>query len=298
MIEQQTFIRRPARPEDAPQLKALWHTVFGDEAEGLDLFFDTWFTPELTAVIDEGGTPVAAAYALPVGQLVLPCDGGPFPCAMLYGIATHPDRRGLGFGAAVSNAAHKLATQNGYPAVVLKPANDSLFHFYEKHTAFREFFTATTTEWTPADLPAPDHVMLTHATPEEYRQCRRRVLEGSAFIDLDVPAIAYQDALCRHAGGGLYSLSYRDKEAGCAVIETEGGTVNIKELLLSRNCPPDNAVAAVAALFPADWYTVRSNSAGSTINTKKHRFAMLAALPIPAADLSVQTAKWYGLAFD
>ena len=57
---------------DIPALKALWHEVFGDDIADIDRFFETFYAPDLTAVIHDGGTPVAAAYAVPSGELVLP----------------------------------------------------------------------------------------------------------------------------------------------------------------------------------------------------------------------------------
>ena len=55
---------RQAERGDIPALKALWQLVFGDTDEFLDAFFELLFPDCRTAVMEEEGRIVAAAYAI------------------------------------------------------------------------------------------------------------------------------------------------------------------------------------------------------------------------------------------
>ena len=81
-------------------------------------------------------SPCPRAYILPVGDLASSGRSCGPNCAMLYAIATLPEYRGHGYGEAVTRAAAELAVQKGFPAVVLKPADDGLFDFYKKRHGF------------------------------------------------------------------------------------------------------------------------------------------------------------------
>jgi hypothetical protein len=302
MMQYQDYLPRLAAHQDVPRLKALWKTVFCDSDADIDYFFNTYFSPERTVVIDDGTKPVSAAYILPTGDLVLP-DGTRLSCAMLYAIATHPECRGSGYGEAVTRAAGRLASQTGFPAAVLKPAEDGLFAFYEKRSEFREFFTAFEARFTAAELPPSGSLYaIAPVFPSEYRRLRQRFLKGCAYIDMDERGLAYQQYLSEKAGGGLYALRFADDICGCAVIESGDHSVIFKELLLSGRHRMLDAVSAAAQLLPADLYTVIAVSGyEKPEKTAFQRFGML--MPIPGREeifgtSSVQCAKWYGLAFD
>ncbi|SHH75192.1 Acetyltransferase (GNAT) domain-containing protein [Sporobacter termitidis DSM 10068] len=289
-------IVRTAYAQDESALKALWRAVFGDDPADIDHFFETYFSPELTAVIDEDKTPVSAAYILPVGRLVRP-GRTPVDCAMIYAVATQPACRGRGYGEAVTGAAGNLAVKRGFPAVVLKPADDGLFDFYGQRSDFREFFDVYEYRYRPSALPAPT-LTAAPATPEAYRALRRHFLDGTVYIDMDERGLAYQQYLCAASGGGLYALSDGGRDAGCAIVEPDGPAVHVKELLLDSDRRPKDAVSALAAHFPAAEYAVRTTSpCAVTPPTGKKRFGMLLA----NADLengAAHNMKWYGPAFD
>jgi GNAT superfamily N-acetyltransferase len=349
MSQQTGGIPRLAEEGDMISLKALWKTVFGDDADDIDHFFSTYFSPDLTTVIDDGGKPVSAAYILPVGELVPACrkDGLPgdrrypeqdsairrypeqdradrrYPVAMLYAIATHPDKRGRGYGEAVTRAAYAQALKKGYPAVVLKPADDGLFGFYEKRTDFREFFSVRVDEYAARELlPAGAAATASHSgdsgteqpagcfrfsfmpvSSAAYRHIRQWFLAGSSYIDFDERALSYQQYLCQKAGGGLYALrpggaavGNAGAAVGCAVIEPEGDAVCLKELLLSPDCRAADAVRAAAELLKAEKYIVRTMSDSGDEHNR--RFGMMAPIRTCSNAPYVHSVKWYGPAFD
>jgi ribosomal protein S18 acetylase RimI-like enzyme len=320
-------ISRLARNEDIPQLKALWKTVFCDGDEDIGYFFSTWFSPDLTAVVDVGGNPVSAAYILPVGELVLPYrhSGRPvgrYPAAMLYAIATLPEWRGRGYGETVTRTARAQAVKKGYPAVVLKPADEGLFKYYEKRTDFRCFFEAVEAEYTADDLPVREYrnsgfgmsetpaehlgggLTMVPVSAYEYRRIRRNLLGNYAYIDLKERALEYQQYLCRKAGGGLFKLLMNGgntgragETAGCAVVEPEeNGVVHMKELLLSPGSRVPDAVSAAARLKKAGRYLVRTPPHDG--QKRSRCFAMMAPVESCSNVPYVYSVKWYGPAFD
>ena len=60
---------RPSHKSDEKALKALWREVFGDTDEYIDAFFQNVYQPGMASVIEEDGTVVAAAYAVPFGAV-------------------------------------------------------------------------------------------------------------------------------------------------------------------------------------------------------------------------------------
>lgn len=291
------FNTRTAAPGDIPALIALWQTVFGDDIKDIEHFFDVYFTPVLTSVIDGGGMPVAAAYAVPDGDLVLP-DGKRYPCAMIYAVAVHPEYRGRGYGAAVSRDAARLAVKAGFPAAVLKPADDGLFEFYEKHTDFRAFFNAYEFELARNDLNQTADIAFSCVSPFEYRRLRNHFLAGTAYIDADVRALGYQQYLSDSSGGGLYAFSEDGAEIGCAVVERSGGDALIKELLLADCCRPEDAVSSLAALWDAERFFVRTPKPYGEIRGTLRRFGMILPMTVPTGRINAHSATWYGPAFD
>ena len=74
---------RPSRKGDENALKALWREVFGDTDEYIDAFFQNVYQPGMASVIEEDGTVVAAAYAVPFGAV-----------RYIFAVATRPEYRG------------------------------------------------------------------------------------------------------------------------------------------------------------------------------------------------------------
>ena len=287
--------------QNVQALKALWHEVFGDDFQDIDRFFDTFYTPELTAVILDSDAPVAAAYAVPSGALVLP-DGRRFGCAMIYAVATAPACRGRGYGAAVTEAAAELARRAGCPAVVLKPADSGLFDFYEKHTDFRPFFEVYETELTRGQLMSASPLSARLVTPAEYRRLRNSFLAGGTYVDMDDRGLGYQEALCASSGGGLFAMEYCGDDGGtcaCAFAERVGDKLLVKELLLSEGCRPEEALASLAAATEAERFYLRTPKALPGVpGAARIMFGMMLSIDGVGLPETDQSAVWYGPAFD
>ena len=315
---------RFAQLTDIPALRAIWAAAFGegDEAD----FFSFYFKPETCVVADRDGSPVAAGYLVPFGDIVY--SGADVPCAMIYAVAVLPDFRSLGYGKYLVRDLISAGHSMGYPAIVLCPSDDSLFEYYSARTDLRDWFYAA--ERRLSIVPPPDSIAeLSRISADDYSELRERLLAGTPHIKLNRDVLLFQDIICSHEGGGLFraSTAAAPDGAACAIVERQpGGSVAIKELLALNGCE-SSALLSIAAKFPSDEYTVRTPAKTASIateptieHTTEHiaecvtetapvtapvtipetrRFGMLAAATeLAAAVENYGVAPWYGPAFD
>ena len=198
------------------ELKKLWHTVFGDAPSIIDAYFDTFYSPELTAAEFADGELAAAAYVMPAGELVY--GRRREKCAHIYAVAVYPKFRGRGLGIAVTNRAVEKAKAAGYSAVILHPAEESLFGYYEKNCGFETCFYGNFTEIVLPEGCADKSC----ADIESYIACRERFLQDIPHVALSADILSF----FVKCGGKLYA-----SEAGCAAVEIIDGTAYFREML-------------------------------------------------------------------
>lgn len=155
---------RPSRKGDENALKALWREVFGDTDEYIDAFFQNVYQPGMASVIEEDGTVVAAAYAVPFGAV-----------RYIFAVATRPEYRGRGYGRAVV-----FAAAGGEPAY-LCPASATLRCWYALTMRAR-----TVSYRSSVPLPAVRRKI----TAEEFRARREVWLDG-------IPHAKYSDGILK-----------------------------------------------------------------------------------------------------
>jgi len=286
------ILMREPRIEEMPVVRNIWNIVFA--SADVDDFFSFYYNRELCVSAIYDGTAVAAGHLLPAGELGL--GGRRVPCAMIYAVATLPEFRSLGIGSAIVNELISIGRSAGFPAIVLCPSSDSLFDFYSAHTEFRDFFYICERKVSYSHAN-PINAPISAVSPSEYALLRRGLLAGNSFLDQDYRALEYQSLLCRRFGGGLFRIDGPDG-VSCAAIETHNGSLAIVKELLTPN-GVDNALSAIAAMFPSEEYLVRCpvSLSGSHPNTR--RFGMLA-IESSLDDAGHKNAAppWYGLAFD
>lgn len=198
-------------------LKSLWHTVFEDDFETINAFFNAFPMKDLAATEFVDGQLAAAAYVLPFGEYV--AGGKRTPCAHIYAVAVHPDYRGRGLGVSVTNKAAALAESLGYNCVVLHPAERSLFDFYEKHCGFKTCFSASNRE---LSITEPSEQKALPVSAEEYRAVRERFLADIPHIDISEKVLKLFQAF----GGRLYAFP-----DGCCAAEETPGTTFFREII-------------------------------------------------------------------
>lgn len=131
------------KPEYVPQLKALWHKVFGDSEEYLDAFFKTFYRPENTLVFTEGSRAVSALYMVPYAALT---EEGEKPVSYLYALSTEPSYRGKGIMSKLIERSLEISRERGYSMSVLIPSEISLFDYYRRFGFDKCFDRVTVTK--------------------------------------------------------------------------------------------------------------------------------------------------------
>ena len=275
---------RAGQAEDLPGLRALWPLCFEDEPSFQERFFSQLFHPEYTAVAEQDGQIVAAAYALP-GFIARIPGRELVPASYLYGVGTHPDFRGHGLGAAVSRLAAELA---GRPLCCLLPGEESLRLWYAERlhavdlTSYIEYML-------PKEKAEPVLAPLQRLDAASYLRRREELLKNLPHMETPYDFMQLADEALTSSGGGLFELGY-----GIAAVERFGTSVCVKELLLTPGIDSHQAAKALAGHFPAESFSVRLPAYSSASEHCKP-FAMafsLQELPPAAPGL------WWGLALD
>ncbi len=158
---------RSPYPEEEGALRALFTEAFGDEAF-TELFFSVGYAPERCLVAVDGGILAAQHW--------FECTLEGKKAAYLYGIAAFRAHRGRGVGTALIRAGIQRLRQQGYEAILLVPAQERLFSYYERF-GFRQVSTIRE-ERVKAGSPLP----VRRLTAAEYAARRRCLLPEAALI--------------------------------------------------------------------------------------------------------------------
>lgn len=248
---------RKTRPEDLPQLKALWKAGFGDTDEDIDRFFTVAY-PHCLGYCAEEGSLLAALYALPQ-TLVL--GERQEKAAYLYAVTTAPEARGQGVCRALMAYAEKELRKKWFTCTLLVPGEPSLFGFYEK-LGYRAQRTHEIRALQQLPEPCGTAEPLTLAA---YAGLRETLLYTSAHVRYDAHWLCY-------AGTEFYALRLGGR-TGCAAVRAGNDGACVCELLPDGNMLP--ALSNVLGQQPA-----RIRAPGGT-----QAFAMLkwldAAKPVP-----------------
>ena len=294
-----SIVTRLNTAEDRPQLLALWQHVFGDDPALINCFLDAFGSPGNVMVTECGNHIVSAIYMLPLEGIRYP-DGTLHPISLTYALATEPAYRGRGIGRSTMNAAIRESFRRGFDHNALWPAEDSLFPHYTRTSGYLDCFTVRELSRTAVELqqlPAADAVI--QADAAGYNTFRNAYLDrlGILYIRFGERAVSYQMDTAGMYGGGCFLLG-TDAPWGCFCCEySDAETVTIRELL----CPGhalDNALAQIAAKFPAASYTIRiPAAAGAGTDGLVRRCGQLQTASGSREFLACAGA-YYGLAFD
>ena len=261
---------RLSLPGDEPGMIRIWSAVFGDGEEYIRGFLSGLYRPGRAALAEVGGKLVSMAFFPRTGEIVY-SDGKRVNCSYLYAVATLPEYRGRGLGAAVSRLAAMRAKEDG--AVAVCPAEPGLFGYYERVCGFETLFYTREEEFSqPEKTEAPAE----RINAEEYFALREKYLAGTTHIRYSEAAAEYQARLCET--GGFFR-----SEKGIFAAEAYGGKLFVKEAL------GEASPGKIAGTLPGERYVVRSPGKGAP-------FAML--LPEQGSGMLAEEPSWFGFAFD
>lgn len=271
------------RPEDRPQLKALWQLAFGDSEEYIDGFWERFLRADGCVVAEADGAVVSAMYVVP-GIRLLPCRESALTAGYTYALATLPAYRGHGIGSAVYRAACEKALESADAACVL-PAEESLYPFYEQASGARPLGGIREGSVSNADLTGLPARQMSRIPARQYAGMRERFLGGT-------PHAVFPDELydAMEASGTEFLMT----EDILAAAESDNGSCRVLELL-APGVDGMAAAAAVARSCPAREYTVRTplffDGPG-----ERRPFVLAAAKAAP--DLSPADDFWWGFGLD
>ena len=159
-------LRRPM-PGEEPRLRALFTEAFGDEGF-TDLFFRTGYAPDRCLGAYDGALLAALHW--------FDCRLDGKKAAYIYGIAAFECCRRRGIGSKLIRAALEYLKGEGYGPILLVPAEERLFGYYERFG----FGTVSTIreERIGAGTPLPVRKL----TAAEYARARTRMLPERSLI--------------------------------------------------------------------------------------------------------------------
>lgn len=115
---------------DIKGIFALWQEAFGDSKAEIQFFLNKYYKPENT-LIYETDDKVASMLFLIDGEMVI--DKRVYPSYYLYAACTLNEYRGRGYMASLLKFAASTAYKRHKYYICLKPAEDSLYEYYEKY---------------------------------------------------------------------------------------------------------------------------------------------------------------------
>ena len=119
---------------ELPVLRELWKEAFGDSDEFINMFYTTAFSPSRVFAVGEeaeDGLCLCGGLYWFDGSFKNPL-GETERIAYIYAVAVSKEKRGLGYGKLLMEGVHAYLKGRGYHGVLLAPAEEGLFEFYEK----------------------------------------------------------------------------------------------------------------------------------------------------------------------
>jgi len=270
---------------DAAALKALRASCFPEDG----LLSEEAYAPGGAVVTESDGTLVSAAPLLYPGEAVFG-DGKRVLCASVGAACTREPYRGRSYASKELSAAVFQGFGMGAPVVVTRPRMEAQFAFCGAGAGFSDFFYAARAEFERKQVQNRAAVW-SDAGAEEYGEVRERLLAGRFHIRLCDRFLSGLLDACVRSGGGL--LLDAGGKPGCAAVRLSGSEAEVTELLAAPE-ETERAVAAVAARFPAERYTVL------TPTDQDHCFGILTRYAMAVGDGSVSLLRdpaalpWYG----
>lgn len=239
-------ILRPWQPEDKPALRELWRVGFGDGNEVIDRFHGTLLKPDGCIVAEADGKAVSAMYILH-GQTLRPFRKHVLTAGYAYALATLPDHRGRGIGAAVYRACCDKILETADMACVL-PSEAALYPFYEKANGAAPVSYIREAVMTRSEMQSAAPAMAARIPGYQYAGVRELHLSGQPHA---LPSEEIFDLL-EETGMEFFIL-----ENGAAMVERLDGACYVRELI-DLGDDPAPSLAAVARWCPAERYVVAS----------------------------------------
>ena len=200
----------------------LWEEAFGDTEVEIRFFLDGCRKP-LNALIYELDGEIASVLFLLEGDMHI--EGRDYPSYYLYAACTLKKYRGRGLMAELLESAKETADKNDKYFICLKPAEKSLFDFYEKH-GYKTVFTIKAAKYN-AEKTSENHTVCNEIHP---RILRDSAFEGHSYFKWDRQSVEFA-FLHNEFFGGNASVSCK----GYSLYVSNGSEYTVKETTFTRS---------------------------------------------------------------
>ena len=241
--------------EYIPELKIMWHKIFGDSESYLNSFFGKVYKDENTLVDIENGNVVSVLFMIPYKFIE---NGRENKIVYLYALATDPAYRGRKIMSKLIQKSLEISTKRGYALSVLIPADDSLFEYYRQF-GFEEYFDRVLITKTIADIENEQtnkgfeiqeighpSIELTKADSEQiWSAYSNSEIFASEGIILSKEQNEYYMEELKSEGGQAYVFDMDGNKDGYALLQLLGDNL----LVLETNVDADNLKLFYEALY-------------------------------------------------
>ena len=243
---------RRALPGEAPRLRPLWRTCFGDTEDFIACYEARLFRPDRVELAVADGEAVSMLTVVP---MALSAPEGALPGGYVYGVATLPAYQRRGLAADLLRRAAESRLGRGMDFLTLVPDTPDLFPYYERAMDARPAFFCREVQGDAGQWAGGDALLPVPADAETYCALREGWLAGRPCVRWGREAVDFQKEVCRQSGGDLYC--FPGERPGCAAAEyAEDGTLLVSELLAEEADLP-RCLAGLLKQMPARRLTVR-----------------------------------------
>lgn len=207
-----------AEKRDIAELTALWQTVFDEDKEVCEIFFESVFPLSRALIYRENGEIVSSLF-------LLNCSLGEFAGLCIYCAMTRSDFRGKGYMKKLLSFADGYRKEKQLDFLFLVPAEESLFEYYKK-CGFEKFGNKQTAK--VVDF-AESSLDISSCSPEEYIFKRESLLRDTAKLTLPAETVKYWVESCyRYGGEAVYT------DGACGLIFSDAEETSIRDLVGSE----------------------------------------------------------------
>lgn len=274
------------KPEDKPEMKALWELAFGDDGAFIDAFYAAFLKKDTCLVAECDGKIVSAMYIIESFRLY-PYRKNVLTAGYTYALATLPEYRGRGIGREVYKAATAKVLEKHDMALVL-PAEESLYPFYENATGAKPVSIMREARFTAEEIAEIKASPAARIPAFQYAGIREAMMSGMPHVSCTDEMVDFMEDYWEPNGDFFLS------EDGIAAVDILGDTCRITELL----CPNGDGmslIAGVAAYHRKAEYIVRSPYFFDGPGQKK---TVLLGVLKEEPDYPMPFDLWFGLGLD
>lgn len=247
------YVLRSGGPSDAPGMRPLWQSCFGDTESFFRCYEERVYRPDRVELAVLGEEIVSMVTVIPT--VLQTAAGIRIPGGYVYGVAALPEHREKGLASRLLQRAMERRLGRNMEFLCLVPDTPELYAYYQRTMGARTVFYDRELVLESAALGSVPALCPVPVTAEPYRTIRECRLVGTDHLDWDGAAIGFQEEICRQGGGGLYRFD--GKVAGCAAAQyIEEDTLLLNELLAAEEDLP-GCLAGLLTQLPAQRMVIR-----------------------------------------